>query len=217
MAQIKLTVDKRTLSGRKVKRLRKEGLLPANVYGKKIDSIAIQVDYKTFLKTLHEAGETNVIYLELDKKEIPVLVHNAQKDPVTDNFIHVDFFNVDLTQKVTAQVPVELSGESEAEKLGLGTVVQYISEIEVEALPTDLPDSIKADISILKTLEDIVLVKNLKVSSQVEIKNDPEQIIAKIEETQKEEEPVAVPEGEAVKGEEKKEETTETPAEENKE
>lgn len=218
MTELKLDVEKRTLLGRKIKRLRKQGILPANIFGKKIKSESIQVDYKTFLKIFGKAGETNVVYLKLDKKEIPVLIHNIQKDPVSGNFVHTDFLHIDLTQKVTTNVPIELEGESEAEKLGLGTVVQYIQEVEVEALPTDLPDVIKADISVLKTLEDIIFVKDLKVSSKVEIKNDPEQILAKIEEAQKEEEPTPVPvEGEGVEGvEEKKEEGSENPSEEAK-
>lgn len=210
MTEFKLAVSKREMTGRKIKALRRIGILPANIFGKKFPSQSIQIDYKEFTKLFDKAGETNVVYLTLDKKEIPVLIHHIQSDPVEDTVLHVDFLHVDLTQKVTAQVPVVLEGESEAEKLGLGTVVQYIDEVEVECLPADIPDSVKADVTVLKTLEDVILVKDLKVSAKVEIKNDPEQMLAKIEEAQKEEEVVVTPEVESTEATETTDEKTET-------
>jgi large subunit ribosomal protein L25 len=183
-----LKAEKRTVQGRKVKKLRKEGILPGNVYGKKIKSQSVQVELKEFEKTYHKIGETGLLTLVVGSEEKPVLIHNLQRNPVTDAPIHVDFLQVDLKEKVEADIPVELSGESPAEKQALGTVVQYINEIKVEALPGDLPEKFEVDTSALTDVDQSIFVKDLKYDkSKVEIKSDPEAILAKVEPPQKEE------------------------------
>lgn len=178
----------RKVSGRKVKNLRKEGILPANVFGKKVKSEAVQVDLKEFEKIYKEVGETGLVSLETGKDEKPVLIHNIQLNPVTDEPVHVDFLQVDLKEKVTAEVPVELTGESPAEKQSVGTVVLQLNEIEVEALPTDLPEKFEVNIENLTEVDQAIYVKDLKVDkSKVEVKADPEAIVAKVEPPQKEE------------------------------
>ncbi|NUN06424.1 MAG: 50S ribosomal protein L25 [Bdellovibrio sp.] len=112
--KILLTVEKRELLGKKVRQVRAEGKLPANIYGKDIPSMAIQIDGKEFKKALHAAGLTQVIYLIVDKQEIPSMIQNVQTDPVSDLYIHADFKKVNLMQKLEAQVPVVIVGESEA-------------------------------------------------------------------------------------------------------
>jgi len=134
MKKYKLSAKKRTVLGRKVKKSRKEGFLPANIYGKKVKSQAVVVNEKEFAKVFKEAGETSIIELMLGKVKKPVLIHNVQTDPVSDMPLHVDFHQVDLKEKVMADVPVVVLGEAPAEKQGLGTMVQYIDEIDVEAL-----------------------------------------------------------------------------------
>lgn len=199
MSNLTLDANTRSTIGRKVKRLRREGVLPANIYGKNFKSQAIQVDLSKYIKLSNEAGESTLIELNLEGKKIPVLIHNTQVDPVNDIPNHVDFLQVNLKEKVTADVPVELVGESPAEKQGLGTAVQYIDEIEVEALPTDLPEKFEIDLSQLKNVGDAVQIKDIKVDAKkVEIKADQEEIIVKVE-AQKEEEvelPAETPEGE---------------------
>lgn len=188
MAKTILKADKRTLEGRKVKKLRKEGILPGNIYGKKVKSQSVQVNLKDFEKTFKEIGETGLLTLVVGNEEKPVLIHNLQCHPITDEPIHVDFLQVDLKEKVEADIPVELSGESPAEKQALGTVVQYINEIKVEALPADLPEKFEVDVSILADVDQSIFVKDLKYDkSKVEIKNDLEAILAKVEPPQKEE------------------------------
>jgi len=198
---INLKAEERKITGRKVARLRKEGTLPANVYGKKIKSQAISVNSKEFLKVFEEAGETGLIELALGKEKRPVLVHNLQMHPVDDSPLHVDFLQVDLKEKVSAEVPVELIGESPAEKQGLGTVVLYLQEVEVEALPTDLPEKFEVDTKALTEVNQAVFVKDLKYSKdKVHIKIDGEQILVKVEPPKvvEEELPVKAPEGEEV-------------------
>lgn len=181
--KITLKSEKRDLFGRKVSRLRKEGKIPANIFGKKIESSAIIVDKKEFSEVYEKAGETQII--DLGGK--PVLVSNTQVDPITGEYLHVDFRQVDLKEKIEAKVPVIVEGESPAEKQNLGTVVQQIHEIEVEALPADLPEKIIVDASILVEVEQAIYVKDLKVSGDVEIKTDLESIVAKVEPPQAEE------------------------------
>lgn len=190
MAKISLKSEKREVFGRKVKTLRSKGLIPGNVFGKNIKSEAVVVDAKEFEKAFEEAGETQII----DLSGRPVLVSNVSYDPVTENYLHVDFRQVDLKEKIKANVPVETEGESPAEKQSIGTVVQQIDELEVEALPAHLPEKIVVDISALAEVDQAIYVKDLKVSAEVEVLTDKESIVVKVEPPQKEEEPQPVAE-----------------------
>lgn len=188
MNTIALKVEKRKLTGRKVKRLRLEGLIPANVYGKKVKSEALQVAIKDFEKVFEKAGETGIVELTEGKETRPVLIHDVQIHAVTNEPIHVDFMQVDLKEKVTATVQVEVEGESPAEKSGIGTLVQQLHEIEVEALPADLPEKFVVDASKLEEVDQAILVKDLDYDkAKVEVKTDAESIVAKVEPPQKEE------------------------------
>ena len=205
--KIKLTVEKRKVTGRKVKALRQQGILPANIYGKKEKSLAVQLEAKSFLPVFKEAGETSLIELKVaDEKEVrPVLIHNVQFHPVEETPLHVDFYQVDLKEKVTTKVPVELICESPAIKDKIGILIQPLSEVEVEALPADLPEKIEVDISGLKAVGETVLVGSVKVSEGVKILTDEKEVLVKIEPPAKEEvtpKPVeeAAVEGEAVEG-----------------
>ncbi|MDP3994821.1 MAG: 50S ribosomal protein L25 [bacterium] len=203
MDKLILKADKRKIVGRKVKILRKEGLLPCNVFGKKIKSLALQVKLADFVDTFKKAGETGIVYLN----ERPVLISNIQKSPVSGLPIHVDFHQIDLKEKVEADVPVEVVGESPVEKQSLGTVVQYIDEVSVEALPMDLPEKFEIDAATLIEVDQAVYVKDLKVDrAKVEIKLDADTILVKVEPPQKEEVApvVETPEAEVVSGEEGK-------------
>lgn len=210
-----LKAEKRVLEGRKVKKLRKEGILLGNIYGKKVKSQSVQVNLKDFQKTFKEIGETGLLSLQVGTEEKPVLIHNLQLNPVTDEPVHVDFLQVDLKEKVEADIPVELVGESPAEKQAVGTVVQYVNEIKVEALPTDLPEKFEVDVTELAEVDQSIFVKDLKYDkSKVEVKGDLEAIVAKVEPPQKEEvvAPPAPAEGE-VPAEGAPAEGGETPAE----
>jgi large subunit ribosomal protein L25 len=163
-------------------------------------------------KEIKRERPSNIVDIALDGKNRPTLIHNVQTDPITDIPLHVDFLQVDLKQKVTAQVPIEIVGESPAEKQGVGTVVQHTDEVEVEALPTELPENFEIDASKLENVDDQVQVKDLTIDkSKVEVKDDAEKVIVKVEPLRKEEEVAPPPEeteegeGEAEEGEEKKE------------
>lgn len=181
-SSLTLESKKRDIVGRKVKKLRDMGIIPANIYGRKVKSLAIEVSEKDFEKIFKEAGETQIVNLKVGKDQRPVLIHNIQRDPLTEKVIHIDFLQVDLHQKVSASVPVVGVGESPAEKQGLGTVVFYIDEIQIEALPTDLPEKIEVDLGILENVDQSILVKDLNFDkSKIEVKNGPDEVVVKVE------------------------------------
>ena len=184
-----LTVEKREVTGRKVKNIRKEGKVPANIFGKGVKSTSISVTQDSFNKVYEEAGETGIVELALGKTKKPALISNVQTHPVTGDLLHIDFRQVDLTKKIITAVPVELTGESPAEKSGLGTVVQNVDEVEVEALPTDFPESFEISIENLNEVDDTITVGDIKFdSSKLEIKEEKDREIARVEPPQKEEE-----------------------------
>ena len=201
MKTITLKAEQRKLTGRKVKRLRKDGILPANIFGKNEKSQSLQVDLKQFEQVFKQAGETNLVELMVGSKKTPTLIHNIQTDPVSDIPLHVDFLQVNLKEKVTANVPVELTGEVELVKSGAAIINQTLHEIEVEALPTDIPENITFDISGLTEIGAMLKVSDAKVPSSVEVKTDPEIIVVSVSEPQKEEEVAPPVEEAAAEGE----------------
>lgn len=217
MTKFNLKVQTRTATGKKNKNLRRQGIVPANIFGKGLDSQSVQVKLQEFDRIYKQAGETTLVYLSVDDetKERPTLVNNIDLDPVTGSKLHIDFHQVNLKEKVTTHVPVEIIGESEAIINNLGSLVNSISEIEVEALPTDLPEAIQFDISSLREVGDHLKVSQAIAVKDVEITTDPELTVVSIAELQKEEElPVAETEEATESTSETKEETpaTETPS-----
>ncbi len=164
MDRLSLQAEERKILGKKVKNLRKNGKLPGHVFGKGIETEAVSVDGKVFLKTFKEAGETGLIDLKIGAEKIrPVLVRGVQYDPVSGQPIHIDFYQVNLTQKVKVPVPLVLVGDQpESIHLGETIVLQTLNEIEVEALPTDLVEKIEVDITGLKNIDDAITVGQLQ-------------------------------------------------------
>lgn len=180
MEKINLAGSKRTTIGRAVKKLRKAGTLPANLYGKKVKSVSLQVPQKEFSSVFAKAGETGLVELSWDHEKRPVLIHNVQYDPVTSAPLHVDFYQVDLKVKVTAKVPIDVIGDSPAVKDKIGVLLNILSEVEVEALPADLVDKIEVDVSKLAALDEAVKVSDLKVSDKIKILTDGSLDIVKV-------------------------------------
>jgi large subunit ribosomal protein L25 len=186
----KLSVAARSVSGRKVKKLRAAGLIPGNIFGKKITSVSVQFDAKQFSQIFAAAGESSLVYLHIDseKDPRPSFISQISRNPISNNIIHVTFHQVDLKEKVTAPVPVILVGEPLAEKEKTGIMVQQADEIEIEALPSDMPENIKIDVVNLAQPGDHISVKDLRLdSSKLVIKSDPELILVQIEALAKEE------------------------------
>ncbi len=187
-----LKVEKRKILGRKVKKLRKQGILPANIYGKKIKSLAIQVKKSEFQALYKKVGETGLIELLLGSLKKPALIHNVQTDPINEEPLHLDFLQVNLREKVSTAVPIEIVGEPPAEKSGKGIMVVQLNEVEVEALAKNLPEKFIVDVTKLSEVDQAVLVKDLTYDKKkIKIKDDESRIIVKIEAPRKEEEKVA--------------------------
>lgn len=175
-----LTATPRTIVGRKVKNLRKSGFIPATIYGKKIKSVSVSIPADAFTAVYKEAGETGLIDVSIDNQIRPVLVDNVQIDPVTSQILHIEFHQVDLKEKVAAHVPIEVTGESPAVTQKLGVLLSIIDEVEVEALPTDLPENIAIDISVLGAVNDEIKVGDLAAPKGVVIRTDPTLTVVKI-------------------------------------
>lgn len=200
-----LSVQPRTVVGRRVKQLRRTGMIPANVFGKHAESANVQVSVKDFTRAYAEVGESTLLYLtvEGEKEARPVLVREVTFHPVTSEVLHIDFNQVSLKEKVTAPVKIELVGEAPAEKEKLGILVQQLDEVELEALPTEMPENLEISIDKLAAVDDAIKVSDLPIdTSKITIKTDPETIIVKIEPLPAEE-PVEAPaeEGETPEGE----------------
>ncbi len=181
MEQVPLAAEKRSILGRKVSNLRKDGLIPAHVFGRKIETEHVQVKAADFAEVFEKVGQTGIIDLSVGSKNIPVMVKGIQIHPVTDQVLHVDFYQVNLAEKVKVNVPLEIVGEAPAVEKKLGLLLTPITEIEVEALPADIPESIEVDISALAAVEDELKVKDLKVDrSKVEIITDEELVVVQI-------------------------------------
>jgi large subunit ribosomal protein L25 len=219
---IQLKADKREIIGKAVNRLREQNILPAVLYGPEIKNVNIKLNLKDFEKVYKEAGESSLISLNLEGKVYSVLIHEVRLDPLKSTPLHVDFYQPILTEEVEAWVPLVFEGEAPAVKDLGGTLIKEVQEIEVSALPEKLPHEIKVDVSSLKTFEDEILVKDLKLPEGVSIDKEPEDIIALVTPPEKEEEFEKPAEEEAEKvegiegGEKQKEESSEEkPKEEN--
>jgi large subunit ribosomal protein L25 len=175
-----LKVSKRTIFGRKTKKLRLQNLIPANVFGKKITSFSVQIPQADLLKTYKEAGETGLVEIDLEGKNYTVLIQNIQKHAVTDDILHVDLHQVDLKEKIHAKVPLEITGIAQAVEQKKGLLLELLDEIEVEALPTDLPEKIVVDVVNLKEVGNSIKVSDLKLDPSLTVLTKAEVEIAKI-------------------------------------
>jgi large subunit ribosomal protein L25 len=168
--------------------LRKNGILPAVVYGSKVKNTLISISSIDFIKILKIAGETSTVLLEIKGnealsepvKKVDVLIHEIQYDPIKGTPVHVDFLAIDINRPVEVTVPLEYIGIAPAEKNGLGILVKVLYEIIVEALPKDLPQSIKVDLSTLENLDDQIHVENIIVANSIKILTDADEVVALI-------------------------------------
>lgn len=174
-----LKVEKRTVLGKKVKKLRKDGFVPANIYGKDIKSQAVQVPQKDFEKVFKEAGETGLVDIHLGTDVIPVLIHNLQSD-YHNNILHADFFKVNLKEKIKTEVPIEFIGEPKAVTDKVGLLMPIMSVVEIEALPEALPENIQVSVEHLAAIDEQITVSDLKAPEGVTILTDPAQVVVKV-------------------------------------
>ena len=176
-----LEVSRRDVLGKKVSRLRREGLTPANIYGNQIDSVAIQLSTEQFRQFLRGHSRNEMIHLQVDGEERPTFIRAIQRNPVTDQILHVDFLQVSLDHKVRLEVTVHITGVAPAVDAHGGIITHALTSVQVEALPTNIPESLTADISILTELGQSLHVSDLSAPEGVDVLTDPETVVARID------------------------------------
>ena len=221
---IKLKVKIRKEQGRRTNSLRRADRIPAVVYGHKMKNLSLDVDYKEFENTYKKAGFNSLVEMDVegDKEKKTVLIHELQRDAVSDRFIHIDFFEISAKEEVEVKVPLVFEGTALAVKDLGGTLVKNMSELEVKALPQNLPHEIKVSIESLKTFQDRVLVKDIILPKDVKISAKADEVVVSVVEPAKIEEELAkeiteeVENVEKVEKKEKTDEVVEETAEEKK-
>ena len=173
--------------------LRKGGELPAVFYGAGKESTSISISIIEFKKIWEKAGESSTVQITTPSSSVDALIHEVQVDPVTDEPIHVDFLVVDMNKTIQVGVPLEFIGVSEAVKSGLGILVKVLHEVEVEALPRDLPHNLEIDISKLITVDDQILVSDIKIPAGVTMITKETEVVASIAVQKEEKEEEVVP------------------------
>ena len=184
METIKLEAKTREIVGRKVSELRDQNLIPGIVYGQKMQPINVAVDEKAFDQSFKKAGDTTVVDLKLDDKTHKVLIQNVDYTPTKTKMVHIEFLAISLTEKVKVNVPVVLINTEEPKKLG-GNLIHNLDEIEIEALPTDIPHQIEIDCSVFKEFGHTFYVKDLNLGDKVKILEDLNVPIVSFDEPEK--------------------------------
>lgn len=200
--------------GKGVEEVRRQGNVPAVLYGPGVENLSLEVNLKEFEKTYEEAGESSLIELSVGSKKFLVLIHDFKKNPLNQKPLHIDFYQPKLDKEITAEIPLVFEGESFAIKDLGGTLVKNIHELEVKAFPQNLPHEIKVNIDKLKTFGDTVTIGDLDIPENVKILKESDEIIALAAEPQKVEEELEKPIEEKVEEVEKVEEKKEEEAEE---
>lgn len=182
MAEFKLDVKKREQAGKDLHKFRKQDLIPSVMYGHGTAPQMFWVQYLGFSKLYKQAGESSIIEIvPEDGKAMNVIINDTQFDPLTNRFTHIDFFKVRMDEKLEAHIPLEFIGEAPAVREMGGVLVKPVEEIQVKCLPKDLPHSIKVDLSSLKTFENHIQIKDIKIPAGVEILTDINSVIALVE------------------------------------
>lgn len=177
--KIEIEAEVRTAVGTGVKALRRSSKVPAVVYGHNIKAISIQVDAREVSTTLRKIGRNTLITLNVDGGQKMVLTREIQRDPIRRNIKHIDFYEVNMTEKITASIRVLTVGEPADIKSGAGVLLQERDTLEIEALPSDLIDSVTIDISNLK-IDDVVRVKDIAIPAGVKFLEEPEEDVVRI-------------------------------------
>lgn len=187
-----LKVQKRQITGSKVKSLRQQGIIPAEIYGRGFENFHLSVPMKDFNKVFKTAGENTVINLMVDGDKYPVLIHDVSYDGITGDVDSIDFYRVRMDEKIKVKVPVEFMGITPAIKEKNGLLVKALHEVEVEALPNEIPHSFQVDLSKLNDIGQSIYIKDLIISGNVKVLVIPETVVATITAKVTEEEELAL-------------------------
>jgi large subunit ribosomal protein L25 len=198
MEKVVLKAEKRDVIGKQVKAMRRAGKLPAVIYGRRTEPINVSLDAHTAALVLGKLTSSSLVTIQVDGAEYPALVREKQRDYIKNRLLHVDFLAVSLDESIRATVSLNFIGVSGAVKDFNAVLVQNLESLEIECLPTDLPESVDVDISTLLRPGDSIRVRDVKVSDKVQILNDPDTTVAVATFAKVEEEAAAVPGAEGV-------------------
>lgn len=192
MLELQVTATIRDKFGKQNNALRKSGTIPAVLYGHGAENTALAINLREFTKIYKQAGESTIVSLNIEKdgkvEQRPVLIHDVDFDPVSDELRHADFYMVSMDEEITATIPLVFVGESSAVKAFNGIFLKNMHEVEVEALPRNLPHEINVDISFIDSFDKYLHIKDLVLPDGVKVKGDPEEVIALVKPPRTEEE-----------------------------
>ena len=195
MEDLKLKATQRQVLGKKARFLRRQGITPAHVYGHGIKSLALQCDTDKLQEMIAHAGRTRLINLEVDgEKARTVFVREIQRDAISRELLHVDFYQVKRTEKIAVDVPIVIVGEAPAMKFKGRMIVHGLNSLSIECLPTIVPPQIEIDITPLEEVEQPITVKDIVLDPEIMVHADPEQLVVKVSEVAVKEEVEEVPE-----------------------
>ena len=187
-----MKLEIRSDRGRHLQALRRQGRLPGVVYGHNVDPVTVMVDGREFIKAFQKVGRNQLLDLQLDNEPVrKALIREVQRSPRHGDLLHVDFYQVNLTEKIESEVPIELEGEVEIVSKGEADLQRGLHALKVECLPTDLPPVITVDVSGLKEVDDEIRVKDLTIPPGCEILDEPDDLIVKVAAHREEVEEVA--------------------------
>lgn len=219
MANAELTVQPRTVLGKKTRALRRQGMTPANIFGHRIDSTAVQAETVALGHTLKGMSKNQIINLKVEGEGAPrtVVIRDIMRNPLNGHVVHIDFYQVSMTERMRAEVPVVMVGSSDAVATYGGVLLQTLERVAVEALPADIPAEFQIDVSVLAELEQSIHVRDLAFDAdKVIVHTDPDVVLARVASPRvvtAEEEGAAPAEGEAAAGEPGAEGAAPAPAE----
>ena len=199
--RVALELEPRETLGKKVKRLRREGIIPVHLYGPGVESRALQCQHQKLIQVLARAGGSTPITVSVNGEQGDQLAfaREIQWDARRDDLLHVDFLVAEASKPVSAQVPVTLIGESPGARSSGGTVMQQLRAVDVQALPLEMPAQLEADLSVLTEAEGVLRVGDLPLPANVTLLTDPEEVVVRIEQPRaavEAEEEAGVPEAE---------------------
>jgi large subunit ribosomal protein L25 len=176
-----LNVAKRETLGKKVKAMRRAGTVPANIYGRHVDSVAVSVKFDELRHLLRHHNRNDILYLQVDGDERPTFIRDVQRNPVSDQILHVDFLQISLTEKVRMEVPIHLVGKAPAVETHGGILTHPSTHIMVEALPLEVPNMIEIDVSGLTEIGQTLHASQLQVPEGVTIVSDAEMTLVRVD------------------------------------
>ncbi len=182
MEEIVLNMEPRTVVGKQVKALRREGNVPAVLYSRRGEPVILQANNRELLRVLQRAGGSRLVKLNIaGAKDAPMaLVREVQREPIKGSVLHVDFFGVSMTEAIKVEIPIRYEGASPAVTRNEGVLIHSMDAIEIECLPGDLIDAVSIDVSKLEKVGDVIRVSDLQVPAAVKLLADPEATVARV-------------------------------------